>query len=173
MFKGFCMCVYPPCRVGHGDAECVIKGGEFIRLKEFCVDVNTLIELVHSLHFDLLHVFLTRDCIHTGTGEKQFYRAFIHTSIYIHIHVWLSVIVVTFCQHLKVVFCFSFVAQMFIVVRKILKTHRWATLVYWVTHAFQYDKHEHAIHVVNLSYAVLLLWRFSCAAYWHNKNRDN
>lgn len=65
------MCVCPPCRVGHGDAECVIKGGEFIRLKEFCVDVNTFVELVHSLHFDLLHVVLTRDYIHTGAEEKQ------------------------------------------------------------------------------------------------------
>lgn len=61
-----------PCRRGHGDAERVIKAGEFIRFEEFCVDVNTFIELVHSLHFDLLHVVLAGDWIHTGADEKQF-----------------------------------------------------------------------------------------------------
>lgn len=65
------MNVYSPCRVGHGNAECVIEGGNFIRFEEFCVDVNTLIEAVHSLHFDLLHGFFTGNCIHTGAHKMK------------------------------------------------------------------------------------------------------
>lgn len=68
------MCLYPPCRVGHVGAELVLKAGELIRFKEFSVDVDALIELVHSLHFDLLHVFLTSDW---NRGQ---------VSIHIHIH---------------------------------------------------------------------------------------
>lgn len=72
-----CMCVYSPCRVGHGDAECVIEGGKFIRFEEFCVDVNALIKTVDSLHSDLLHGVLTGNCIHTGAhkcNRKQTHR---------------------------------------------------------------------------------------------------
>lgn len=87
----FCMGLYPPCRVGHADAECVIKAGEFIRFKEFSVDVNTLIKLVQSLHFDLLHVFLTSDCIHTRTEDKQVLcgiNPYAYTSMTIQVWMW-------------------------------------------------------------------------------------
>lgn len=63
--------MYSPRRVGHGNAESVIEGGEFVRFEEFGVHVSTLIKVVHSLHFDFLHVFLTGDCIHTG-GKTSF-----------------------------------------------------------------------------------------------------
>lgn len=65
------MCVYSPCRVGHGDAERVIKGGKLIRFEEFCVDVSTLIKAVNSLHFDLLHGILTGDCNHTNGATTK------------------------------------------------------------------------------------------------------
>jgi len=65
------MSVCAPCRVGHGNAESVIEGCELVRFEEFCVDVSAFIKAAHSLHCDLLHRFLTGDCIQAGAHKVK------------------------------------------------------------------------------------------------------